>query len=52
VNVREFGGRHVGFEHPDLQEALSVPARRPIKPIYAQRFVRFIDAVRGANERD
>jgi hypothetical protein len=40
------------FEHPDLAEALSVPARRPIKPIYVQRFVRFIDAVRGAHERD
>jgi hypothetical protein len=42
----------VVFEHPDLQEALSVPARRPVKPIYVQRFVRFIDAVREANERN
>jgi hypothetical protein len=52
VNVRKSGGSHVVFEHPDLAEALSVPARRPIKPIYVQRFVRFIDAVRGAHERD
>ena len=52
VNVRKPGGSHVVFEHPDLAEALSVPARRPIKPIYVQRFVRFIDAVRGAHERD
>jgi hypothetical protein len=52
VNVRKSGGSHVVFEHPDLPEALSVPARRPIKPIYVQRFVRFIDAVRGSNERD
>jgi predicted RNA binding protein YcfA (HicA-like mRNA interferase family) len=52
VNVRKSGGSHVVFEHTDLIEALSVPARRPIKPIYVQRFVRFIDAVRGAHERD
>jgi len=42
----------VVFEHPDVAEALSVPARRPIKPIYVQRFVRFIDSVRGRDERD
>ena len=52
VNVRKSGGSHVVFEHPDIAEALSVPARRPIKPIHVQRFVRFIDAVRGAYERD
>ncbi len=50
VNVRKSGGSHVVFEHPDMQEALSDPARRPIKPVYVQRFVRFIDAVREANE--
>ncbi len=52
VNVRKTGGSHVVFEHPDVIEALSVPARRPIKPIYVRRFVRFIDAVRGTHERD
>lgn len=52
VNVRKSGGSHVVFEHPGVAEALSVPARRPIKPIYVQRFVRFIDAVRGAHDSD
>jgi hypothetical protein len=52
VNVRTSGGSHVVFEYPDVAEALSVPARRPIKPIYVQRFVRFIDSVRGRDERD
>ncbi len=47
VNCRKPGGSHVIFEHPAVIEALSVPARRPIKPIYVQRFVRLIDAVRG-----
>jgi predicted RNA binding protein YcfA (HicA-like mRNA interferase family) len=52
VNVRKTGGSHVVFEHPTVVEALSVPARRPIKPIYIKRFIRFIDAVRSAHERD
>jgi predicted RNA binding protein YcfA (HicA-like mRNA interferase family) len=49
VNVRKSGGSHVIFEHPDLAEGLSVPARRPIKPIYVQRFVRLIDIVQGGS---
>jgi hypothetical protein len=50
VNVRKPGGSHVIFEHPSVAEALSVPARRPIKPIYVLRFVAFIEAVRVSNE--
>jgi hypothetical protein len=49
VNCRKPGGSHVIFEHPAVAEALSVPVRRPIKPIYVVRFVRLIDAVRGGN---
>ena len=52
VNVRKTGGSHVIFEHPDQIEALSVPAHRPIKPIYIKRFVRFIDEIRSAHERN
>lgn len=50
VRVRKPGGSHVVFEHPSVAEALSVPARRPIKPIYLLRFFRLIDAVRGEND--
>jgi hypothetical protein len=50
VNVRKSGGSHVVFEHSSSIEALSVPARRPIKPIYVQRFVTLIDVVRGSHE--
>jgi hypothetical protein len=46
VNCRKSVGSHVIFEHPASIEALSVPAHRPIKPIYVQRFVRLIDAIR------
>ncbi len=50
VNVRKSGGSHVVFEHPASIEAISVPARRSIKPVYVRRFVTLIDTVRGANE--
>jgi len=30
---------------------LTVPFRRPIKPVYIRKLVRFIDAVRGANAK-
>jgi hypothetical protein len=47
LNCRKSGGSHVVFDHPNVGEALSVPARRPIKPIYVRRFVALVDAVRG-----
>jgi len=50
INVRKPGGSHVVFEHPAVSEAVSVPARRPIKPVYIRRFVALIDAVRAADE--
>jgi hypothetical protein len=48
VNVRKGRGSHVIFEHPKVALALSVPARRPIKPVYVRRFVALIDAVEGS----
>jgi len=38
------------FEHPGVAEAVSVPARRPVKPVYFRRFVAFIEAVRASHE--
>lgn len=54
VSIRKPGGSHVVFEHPLVIEALSVPAHRPIKPVYVKAFVRLIDAANGAagNEHD
>ncbi len=43
LSVRKPGGSHVIFFHPALPEMLSVPARRPIKPVYVRRFVAMID---------
>ena len=50
VNVRKPGGSHVVFEHPAVFGAVSVPARRPIEPVYVRRFVAFIEAVRASTE--
>ena len=43
LSVRKPGGSHVVFFHPVLPEMLSVPARRPIKPVYVRRFLAMID---------
>lgn len=42
ISVRKPGGSHVIFFHPASSEMLSVPARRPIKPVYVRRFVALI----------
>jgi hypothetical protein len=41
------GGSHVIFSAPGVREIVSVPAKRPIKPVYIKRFVALIDASRG-----
>jgi hypothetical protein len=38
------GGSHVIFSASGVREIVSVPAKRPIKPIYVSRFVALIDA--------
>lgn len=37
------GGSHHVFSHPDVAGIVSVPAHRPIKPIYVRQFVELID---------
>jgi hypothetical protein len=38
------GGSHVIFSAPGVREIVSVPAKRPIKPIYIKHFLILIDA--------
>jgi hypothetical protein len=40
------GTSHVTFRHPNGTK-LTVPAHRPIKPIYIRKFVRLIDEGEG-----
>jgi hypothetical protein len=39
------GGSHYKVSHPSQREILTVPFRRPIKPVYIRKLVRFIEAV-------
>ncbi len=38
------GGSHVIFSVDGVREIVSVPARRPIKPVYIKQFLALIDA--------
>lgn len=48
INLRKPGGSHVYFTHPAVAEGVSVPAHRPIKPVYVRALVRLVDRVRQA----
>ena len=41
------GGSHVIFSAPSVREIVSVPAKRPIKPVYIKQFAALIEAVGG-----
>lgn len=38
-------GSHYKVKHAAVTEILTVPAHRPIKPVYIRALVRFIDAI-------
>jgi hypothetical protein len=40
------GGSHYKIAHPRLREKLTIPFKRPIKPVYIRKLVAFIKAVR------
>lgn len=40
-------GSHYKVKHVERTEILTIPAHRPIKPIYIRELVRFIGAVQG-----
>jgi hypothetical protein len=43
------GGSHFKAHYPGMREYVTVPSRRPIKPVYIRQLVRFIEAVRRRN---
>lgn len=47
ITVRKTGGSHVIFEHKKWYESLSVPAHRPIKPIYVKKFLKLLEQIIG-----
>ena len=46
IDWRQPGTSHVTFRHPNGTK-LTVPAHRPIKPIYIKKFIRLIDEGEG-----
>ena len=40
------GGSHYKVSDPARRDILTIPSRRPVKPVYVRKLVRFIDAVR------
>lgn len=49
IEHRQPGTSHVTFSFPGV-EPLTVPARKPIKPVYVRRFLRLLDAVLEASD--
>lgn len=47
LEVRSHRGSHYTFSHPDVDFHITIPARRPVKPVYVRDFVKFIDDIRG-----
>jgi hypothetical protein len=45
------GGSHVIFSVSGVREIVSIPSRRPIKPIYIKHFLRLIDAAGEVKSR-
>ncbi|MBX9829081.1 MAG: type II toxin-antitoxin system HicA family toxin [Xanthobacteraceae bacterium] len=41
------GGSHYKVSHLSQRDILTIPNRRPVKPIYIRKLVRFVDAVTG-----
>jgi hypothetical protein len=40
------GGSHDKVAHPMMAEKLTIPYRRPIKPVYIRKLIAFVEAVR------
>ena len=40
-------GSHYKVKHANVVEILTIPAHKPIKPVYIRDLVRFVDSVQG-----
>ena len=45
------GGSHVIFSVSGVREIVSVPSKRPIKPVYIKQFLKLIDAAGGVRTK-
>lgn len=47
ITVRKPAGSHVVFQHEESVISVTVPAHRPIKPVYVKQFLALVDDVRS-----
>jgi len=40
------GGSHYKIGHPSVAEKLTIPYKRPIKPVYIRKLIIFVETVR------
>jgi len=45
MKIRKSGGSHAVFLHAESNLAVTVPAKRPIKPIYITQFLALVDDI-------
>ncbi len=45
IEVRNSDGSHHVFSFPGVEEDISIPFRRPVKPLYIKKFLALVDAV-------
>jgi len=45
--MRTKGGSYHVFGFPGVKDSVSVPAHKPIKPVYIRQFIELIDRSRG-----
>ena len=43
--IRKSGGSHVAFGHENSDIVVTVPAQKPIKPIYIKQFLMLVKSV-------
>ena len=45
IEIRKTGGSHFVFLHPDSELAVTIPFKRPIKPVYITQFLALLDDI-------
>lgn len=45
IDVRKTGGSHFVFLHSEAELAVTIPFKRPIKPVYVIRFLALLDEI-------
>lgn len=46
IECRNSGGSHHVFGYPGVENDITVPAHRPIKPVYIRQFLLLVDSVK------